>query len=1202
MDEQGKLTKVGDGYRNVVANLGTDRDKATGGSYVTVLHNASELLTMYRSSWLARKIVDIPAFDSIRRWRNWNAEKDDITKIENEERRLGLQKKVHSGLTLARLYGGAAIFISTKESEVSKPLSANEEITHLTVIPRQMLVGDLTQTDISSSRFGLPVFYTVNSAGISTDTGGQQKIHHSRLVKFTGAEIPWGDTQIHEDWGDSVLTATMDAIHRADSTAANIASLVFEAKVDVIHVPKLMQLISTPEGEIAVKEYIRLAMQTKSVNGALILDGGDTTKSENESGGTRYDSKSASFAGLDSVFDRFLQAVSGAADIPATRLLGQAPAGMNATGESDLRNYYDHIQSIQTIELGPEMAMLDEMLVHQATGKGIGEIWYDWRPLWQPTDEQKLAAGKQVAGIVGDMAKLRLWPDEVLSKAGANAMVETGALPGLEAAIDEWTDEEGDLFVEPCAGEGEPDLNQPTAGGNVVTLEGRQKRANVKDANPYHIADMAPRSLYVRRDVLNADEILEWAREQGIQNLLPAEELHTTVVYSKQPIDWMRVGEAYEDELEIKAGGPRSVEQFGAALVLEYSSFSLAMRHGDAERAGATWDHDEYRPHITLSYDPAVDPEDVEPYRGPIELGPEIFENLDPTKSGGDATSPFVETADANPNHHPAGAPGGKGGEFAPKPGGPASMVAGTSPGALKKVYYTKVEEAKAAKAAHSASPSDETKAAWDAAESEKKASLKAYYTARDAKKAAGIEPAAPTPESTFVDMPDPPRVEDPQPREPELQPQPVPASVVSGPLDPSEATAKIEKLANLRSEGERAYRETYNRLGAEVRSKYAHLGLGMYSSPDYQRDIDAAMAAAQAAKKVFTDEMAVLASDHGGEIPLSPVEQSRSNQEWLQDLRTWRTGDANLYMYRHPTKLDAAAAQYYTADRAPMIAVPSSKLNAILDSGVKNFSQTGKRGSKNYDIQFREDAEDAVFGTYGVTPEQRPVYGFLGKGKDTETISFVAENYGDAVLTLRASTRERASITFGDSLDSNAAAASAEELFRRGEIRADVRSTRRRMNPIGVGTPARLNDPLALAEAYANSFGRDDYTVSEYRGGVAYIEAQIWGGVAASDIESVKFTTKAPSDAVLRKLKKKGIKVELSGPMKELMAGNPLIADAKDYVLARLPDVGSVLVAAGENALDQQLAVLVSPTGKRSEPMILEAFLKFGDWEMVDS
>jgi uncharacterized protein len=42
----------------------------------------------------------------------------------------------------------------------------------------------------------------------------------------------------------------------------------------------------------------------------------------------------------------FRKIVSGAADIPVTRLLGQSPAGMNATGTSDMKNYHDRIQSI----------------------------------------------------------------------------------------------------------------------------------------------------------------------------------------------------------------------------------------------------------------------------------------------------------------------------------------------------------------------------------------------------------------------------------------------------------------------------------------------------------------------------------------------------------------------------------------------------------------------------------------------------------------------------------------------------------------------------------------------------------------------------------------------------------------------------------------------------------------------------------------
>jgi hypothetical protein len=55
----------------------------------------------------------------------------------------------------------------------------------------------------------------------------------------------------------------------------------------------------------------------------------------------------------------------------------------------------------------------------------------------------------------------------------------------------------------------------------------------------------------------------------------------------------------------------------------------LSWRHEDIKRAGASWDHPQYQPHITISWKAAdVDLEKVEPYRGKIVLGPEIFEPI----------------------------------------------------------------------------------------------------------------------------------------------------------------------------------------------------------------------------------------------------------------------------------------------------------------------------------------------------------------------------------------------------------------------------------------------------------------------------------------------------------------------------------------------------------------------------------------------
>ena len=80
------------------------------------------------------------------------------------------------------------------------------------------------------------------------------------------------------------------------------------------------------------------------------------------------------------MLDRFLQSVSGAADIPGTRLLGQSPAGMNATGESDLRNYYDRLQA---------MFRMDEALIRSALGSRPADVYYDWAPLWGMSEKEK---------------------------------------------------------------------------------------------------------------------------------------------------------------------------------------------------------------------------------------------------------------------------------------------------------------------------------------------------------------------------------------------------------------------------------------------------------------------------------------------------------------------------------------------------------------------------------------------------------------------------------------------------------------------------------------------------------------------------------------------------------------------------------------------------------------------------------------------
>lgn len=592
-----------DSLTNLVSRMGTDRDKASASYYGTPVLDDLQLLNAYRGAWLPRKIVDIPAFDSVRAWRDWQSDGAKIEDIENEENRLNVRGKVLEARIKARLWGGAAIHIGSGEADLSKPLDVERigkgGIKYLTVLTRRQLSAGEIDRDPASEFFGRPMFYRL-SAGNSE----QVDIHPSRLVVFQGNPQPDLDLVVGDAyaWGDSVLLSVLDAIKNADSTAGNVASLVFEAKVDIIRVPNFMASLRDEGYKQKILERFTLANTAKGINGTLILD-----KEE------EYESKQATFATLPDVLDRFLQIVSGAADIPATRLLGQSPAGLNSTGESDLRNYYDRLSAMQQVEMTPAMYRLDECLIRSALGSRPADVYYEWAPLWGLSDKEKADIFKTKAdaarALAGSTAGTLL-PVEALSDALVNAFVEDGALPGLEAAIEEY----GSLA--------EQEPSEEDLAAAAVSANGAQQ--NRQAAN-----DAAPRTLYVRRDVINKADITRWAKSQGFTDIVP--DLHVTIAYSRTPVDWFKVGTSWTDHVEISTGGPRQMDRLGPTgkyIALLITANELVWRNREIRETGASWDWPDYQPHISIQIGGDIDLSKVEPYQGKIVLGPEIFEEV----------------------------------------------------------------------------------------------------------------------------------------------------------------------------------------------------------------------------------------------------------------------------------------------------------------------------------------------------------------------------------------------------------------------------------------------------------------------------------------------------------------------------------------------------------------------------------------------
>jgi len=102
-----QLKSVYDGMRNFLAGFGDPaKDKSAAQRFVLELIDPEQLNAAYRGDWLCRKIIDVPAFDSCRAWRDWHADDDEIELIEECEKDLGIQRKLMQAMSKARLFGG----------------------------------------------------------------------------------------------------------------------------------------------------------------------------------------------------------------------------------------------------------------------------------------------------------------------------------------------------------------------------------------------------------------------------------------------------------------------------------------------------------------------------------------------------------------------------------------------------------------------------------------------------------------------------------------------------------------------------------------------------------------------------------------------------------------------------------------------------------------------------------------------------------------------------------------------------------------------------------------------------------------------------------------------------------------------------------------------------------------------------------------
>ncbi len=614
------LLRVVDGLRNAVTGMGTRRDVSTFSAYAAPSPLTREQIdAAYRGSGLMRKIVNIPALDMVREWRDWKLDSEQITTMEAEERRLGIPQKIKQAEVQRRLGGGAIVLGLPGDPATPAPATiAPGQLAYVHVVSRWQISFEALDLDMRSPGYGEPTMWIMPLA-----SGGMARVHPSRVIPLRADTSAYLASHLVNTvdgyWGESTVAQVIDAVQANDTARDAFKALLHKARTMRVGIPGLLEIVGAPGGETKIQTRLEVMREAESIHNLMIYDAGD----DEGKGGEEIEDVAYNFAGAKDILASYGEFVAAISDIPASRLLGRSPEGMNASGDSQQKDWTKRIRAEQTMTLTPCMDRLDVYLVPSALGTRPEHGWWEWAPLDTPSEKENAERFKVEMEAIERLQMTGSIPEQAFNRGVQSLMIDRGYLPELEAALLEIPEDERFGVIPDEAEGGGPGLSAGEGGDELEAIP------------PRRASDAKPTPLYVYRKLLNAADLIAWAREQGFKTTLPADDMHVTVLYSRSAVDPIKMGEAWfgQDDggLTVKAGGPRAIEKLGEdAIALLFASSHLSWRHREMVEAGASHDYPDYQPHVTITYSApdGIDLDAIKPFAGELRFGPEIFEPL----------------------------------------------------------------------------------------------------------------------------------------------------------------------------------------------------------------------------------------------------------------------------------------------------------------------------------------------------------------------------------------------------------------------------------------------------------------------------------------------------------------------------------------------------------------------------------------------
>lgn len=428
-----------DAFSNPVARLGYGTQNLIEASQYPLTRmsqNYTLMNSLWRGNWVVQNIVGMIPEDMTKQWFKvtTNIAREHIDAFDRAQRTTHLRASIVKGMKWGRLYGGAAgIILIEGQNDLAEPLNLDTIMPNsfkgLYIVDRWSGItpGMELISDINDPDYGYPEYYDV-----SNEVGGSVfHVHHSRVIRFIGRELPHIECVAENYWGESEVEAIYSEVVKHDNISNNLASLTFKAVQDVYEMENVDQLFAMADQQAQARFWNTLQAQTalNSNLGLRVINKGDAIHQY------QY-----TFSGLSDVSDSQILNVAGAARIPVTKLFGRSPAGLNATGESDIQIYDDYIEELRESDFRPIIEKLLPIMALSAWGEIPDDLDFEFESVRTPSETEKAEIAQRKTTSIIEAFNSNLIPQDAAMKE-LHALSET---TGLFANITDKMIEQGD--------------------------------------------------------------------------------------------------------------------------------------------------------------------------------------------------------------------------------------------------------------------------------------------------------------------------------------------------------------------------------------------------------------------------------------------------------------------------------------------------------------------------------------------------------------------------------------------------------------------------------------------------------------------------------------------------------------------------------------------------------------------------------------